>query len=289
MASAKTPFTTPVGRLVSGSIYRGRDKNAEGAPLVYKTGADAGKPRLEFYAGLAIPKGAEQHWSATPWGALIWAAGHAGQATAGSNPKFAWKVIDGDSQIPNSKNNRPCDREGWPGNWVLQFSSSYAPTVYNRDGTAKIVEPDHVKLGYYVQIAGDVGFNNSPQQPGVYLNASMVALSAFGEEIYVGQDASAAGFGAAPLPAGAMATPPAGFVAPVPVAVAPPQPTMPPVVPNAQFTAVPPAPAAIVPPPVPPAAPVRQMTAAAAGATYEAMIAAGWNDALLVQHGMMTA
>ena len=31
------------------------------------------------------------------------------------------------------------------------------------------------------------------------------------------------------------------------------------------------------------------MTAKAAGATYEAMIGAGWTDALLVQHGMMTA
>jgi len=37
----------------------------------------------------------------------------------------------------------------------------------------------------------------------------------------------------------------------------------------------------------PPAAPVRTMLPAANGATYEAMIAAGWTDAMLVQHGMM--
>jgi len=36
-----------------------------------------------------------------------------------------------------------------------------------------------------------------------------------------------------------------------------------------------------------PVAPVRQMTAAAGGHAYEAMIAQGWTDALLVQHGMM--
>jgi hypothetical protein len=29
------------------------------------------------------------------------------------------------------------------------------------------------------------------------------------------------------------------------------------------------------------------MTAKAAGATYEALLAAGWTDALLIQHGMM--
>jgi hypothetical protein len=29
------------------------------------------------------------------------------------------------------------------------------------------------------------------------------------------------------------------------------------------------------------------MTAAAQGQTYDAMIAAGWTDAMLIQHGMM--
>ena len=45
--------------------------------------------------------------------------------------------------------------------------------------------------------------------------------------------------------------------------------------------------AAGTPPAPPPAAPVRQMTPAAQGATYEQMIAAGWTDELLIQHGMM--
>ena len=48
----------------------------------------------------------------------------------------------------------------------------------------------------------------------------------------------------------------------------------------------PPAPP-VAAPPAPPAAPVHQMTPAAQGASYEAMIAAGWTDALLIQHGMM--
>jgi len=39
----------------------------------------------------------------------------------------------------------------------------------------------------------------------------------------------------------------------------------------------------------PPAAPARQMTPAANGATYEQMIAAGWTDTTLIQHGMMMA
>ena len=35
-------FTTPVGRLVQGSLYKGNDTDAEGRPLVVKTGANAG-------------------------------------------------------------------------------------------------------------------------------------------------------------------------------------------------------------------------------------------------------
>lgn len=62
---------------------------------------------------------------------------------------------------------------------------------------------------------------------------------------------------------------------PAPVQAAPPPP--------------PPAPpAAPPPPPPPPAAPVGpQMTAKADGQTHESMIAGGWTDALLVQHGYM--
>jgi len=50
----------------------------------------------------------------------------------------------------------------------------------------------------------------------------------------------------------------------------------------------PPPPAAAAPPPPPPAAPARVMLPAAAGQTYEALIAAGWTDALLVQNSMMS-
>ena len=54
-----TNFTTPVGRLVMGSLYDGQDTDAEGRPLVYKTGPDAGKPRKNFFFGIAIQKGSD--------------------------------------------------------------------------------------------------------------------------------------------------------------------------------------------------------------------------------------
>jgi len=289
---ARQNFTTPVGRMVMGSLYNPQTTDAEGKPLTVKSGPNVGQPKVQFFFALAIPKGTEQHWSQTEWGALIWKTGHEafpqGQA---DSPSFAWKIVDGDSTVPNSTGKKPCDREGYPGNWVLSFSSGFAPKIYNKDGTATITEPDAVKLGYYIQVNGDVDGNGSALKPGVFLNHSMVALSAFGEEIQVGRDASQAGFGAAPLPAGAMVTPPASFA-----------PAMPPgtpvwgdpegprvgVTPSVvQAPMAPPAPAFLQVPPAPPAAPAHVMLPAAGGATYEAMIAAGWTDALLVAHGMM--
>ena len=289
---ARTNFTTPVGRMVMGSLYKPQTTDAEGKPLTIKSGPNAGQAKVQYFFALAIPKTGEQHWSQTPWGATIWKVGHEafpqGQADA---PSFAWKIVDGDSAIPNKAGKKPCDREGYPGNWVLSFSSGFAPKIYNKDGTAAIIEPDAVKLGYFIQVNGDVDGNNSAQQPGVYLNHSMVALSAYGPEISIGPDASTAGFGTAPLPAGAMATPPASFAPPVaPASFAPPVATpyaamqgvptggnTPPVLPNPAFLAVPPT----------PPAPAHVMLPPAGGATYEQMIAAGWTDALLVANRMM--
>lgn len=294
MAGTGQNFTTPVGRLVAGSLYKGQTQDAEGRPLLIKNGPNAGQPRVDYYFGLAIAKGAEPHWAHTEWGQKIWAVGHAFQPSAGQNPKFAWKVADGDSQIPNANGKKNCDREGWRGHWILHISSGYAPRIFKaRAGTNPptfdpMVEPDAVKLGYYVQVNINADANNSTQQPGVYLNHSMVCFSAFGPEIFVGPDAASAGFGAAPLPAGASMTPPANFNPAATAAGAPPLvPNLPPV-PGAP----PVPPGAVVPPPVlvppvPAAAPARVLTPAAGGATYEALLGAGWTDATLIANGLM--
>ena len=306
-------FTTPVGRLVQGSLYKAQTTDAEGKPLVIKSGPNAGQPRVDFFFSLALPKGPERHWAETEWGKKIWETGHKsfpnGQA---QSPAFAWKITDGDSVVPNKRGRKPCDREGYPRHWVLNFSGGYAPRIFNADGSQQIPEPDAVKLGYYVQVAGSVSGNGSPNQPGVFLNHSMIALAGYGAEIVVGPDPSQAGFGGQALPAGASATPigdmgaappvpgaapayappPAvaaapAYAPPVPGAApayAPPPAVAPAVVPHTAFLGGPGAPP---PPPVAPAAPVRQMLPAAQGATYEAMIAVGWTDVQLVQHGMM--
>lgn len=305
MSNAKREFfTTPIGRLVWGSVSKPQTKDADGKPLVIKTGPDAGKPTQRYAFGLAVPKGAETHWNQTPWGALIWntaiAAWPGGQTGA---PTFAWKVQDGDSTVPNRRNNKPCDQEGYKGHWILSLSSSFPPSTHNANGTAP-VDPTQIKTGFYVQVAASVGGNDSIQNPGVYLNHSMVALAGFGPEITSGPDPTAAGFGAGvAAPAGMSAVPVAGLpatgAAPAPVAAAPlPAAPLPvaaapvPVVPSAAILS-PPAVAAA--PPMAPVAPIAPVVpagpvvlpAAGAGVTWAMLQEKGWTEPVARQHGMI--
>lgn len=302
-----TQLLTPPGRIVNGDLYKPNTTDAEGKPLVYKSGPNIGQPREEFYFAIAIPKGPEQHWAQTQWGALIYAVGQTSSPQAHQAPTFAWKVKDGDSQIPNRKNKKPCDQEGYRGHWVLSFSSGYPPKTYRNNGTEQITEKDAIKPGYWVQVFGSVADNGSPSQPGVFLNHSMVNFIGYDKEIISGPDAASVGFGqGVTLPPGVSATPPAGsfnpaapmtapaplpgYVAPPPAAYTPPPVPMAAapvyVAPNPGFLAPPPVPGA---PAAPPAAPVRRMTAKAAGAPYESFIAQNWNDQMLIQHGYMEA
>ena len=324
----KVNITSPVGRIVMGSLYDPSTTDAEGKPLVVKTGPNAGQPRVNYFFALAIPKGAEPHWAHTPWGQQIWNVGNQAFPNAAQSPAFAWKIEDGDSQIPNKKGRKPCDNEGWRGHWILKFSGGFAPKVYQQEGAGyvQVMQKDFCKPGYFVEVAFSVDGNGSQSQPGVYINHSMVCFRAYGPEISFGPDVASAGFGQSALPAGASMTPPAGAIpmpqapaaAPAlpgaPVGYAPPPvpagvPQIPGVAPAPLAPAgsvpmpsapVPGAPAPIpvtpnpgfvqVPPPAPaPVIPVRQMTAAAQGVTYEAYVAAGWSDAQLVQNGLMLA
>lgn len=266
--SQRQEILTPVGRLVQGSLYQGQTTDLENRPLVYKDGTKAGQPRTDYFFAIAIPKGSETHWRETQWGSIIWQKGQSdfpkGQA---NHPSFAWKIIDGDSSIPNKAGRIPCQREGFARHWVLNFSSSFAPSIYNADGTKQLLEPNAVNLGDWIQVFGSVVGNDAEQQPGVYLNHSMVAFAGYGERIIIGPDAKSVGFGNQPLPTGCSPIPLAqGFNPATPVISAPPVP----------HTAI-----------LNPVA--RIMTPKANGATYEQMIKNGWNDELLIQHGMMQA
>jgi hypothetical protein len=285
----------PVARLIMGDVYDPNDRDADGNPLVIKNGPNAGQPRVDFFMGVAIQKTrGVTDWRQTEWGAPIFAEGAAAFPQQHLARGFAWKVEDGDSQEPNTRGHKICDREGARGHWVVRLGGGYAPRLFTREGNEYKQLPSGretpaearvLKLGHYVQCQVTVEGNRSQQRPGLYLNHSMVLHVGYGPEIIVGPRAADV-FGAAPaaLPPGASATPvgvrsmpvaapPAVAPAPAPVAVAP------------HATILEP----VLPPPVPAAAPApaRVMTAKAAGQTYEAFVAAGWSDQQLVQHGYM--
>lgn len=275
--STRVELLTPVGRLVQGNLYSGSTTDAENRPLVYKTGPNMGQPRVNFWFSLALAKGMETHWNQTPWGKKIYDVGQAGFPNGAANsPHFAWKIIDGDSIIPNTQGKKPCDNEGFPGHWILKFSGSFAPSLYNDNGTLALTEPNAIQLGDYIQVYGYVEDNKSTQQPGVYLNHSMIARAGYGQRIIAGADPKAVGFGGSPLPSGASATPIAAFTPPV-AAVVPPVSAPAP---------IPPAYPQILTPPIPGVA-VKKLTDKANGASYEQLISVGWTDELLIQHGMM--
>jgi hypothetical protein len=291
------PFNTPVSRFVGGSLYQGSTKDDKGQPRLYKTGPNAGQPRTDYSFGIAIPK-TQPHWGTEPgWGAAIWAEGHAAwPAGQTQRPDFAWKIIDGDSTMPNKKMKKPCDQAGYPGHWVLWFSGTTPPRLATAIGNASPTwndTPGFCNPGDYIEVRGSVSSNESDQTAGMYLNVDAVCMRGFGERIAsTGVDLAGAGFGAAPLPVGASATPVGQAMPPAPVPMpatpaAAPQPPAPVVVvPNPAVLGVPVPPAA---PPVPVPLPSKVMTTKAAGATYESFAAAGWTDAAMIEQGYLAA
>ncbi len=219
-------ITTSIGRLVGGhpmEMHQVIDQLTNKPRMQ----ADGVTPRMELYIGVAIAKGQETHWNQTPWGQQIYQAGVAdwpnGEHGAAA---FAWKVADGDSQIPNKKGKKPCDREGYPGHWVLNCSTALPLRCYHAnkyDPTQQIQNKNEIKAGDYCRVVINCRGNGPCQSPGVYLNPALFELSRPGVEIILDNGpvaADAFGGGAAnngPVP-GAVNNAP---VAPAPDILAP--------------------------------------------------------------------
>jgi hypothetical protein len=306
-------FNTGVVRMIGGSCYIGSTHDSKGVQRVYKSGPQKGQPRTDFGVGIAIKK-TQAHFANEPgWGQAIWAEGHAAwPAGQAQRPDFAWKVIDGDSTIPNNNMKRPCDQPGYPGHWILWFGGTTPPATADGRGipntpAAWSNEPNLIMPGDYVEVSASV-VGNEAESPGVYLNIEAICLRGYHPEGRIAQriDLASAGFGAA-LPAGASVAPvgnamppvpapgaqpstpgappppvaqaPVAYVPPVPVTTTPPVPVL--VTPNPATlgapapVTVPPAPVpspVVVPPPAPASVIMKN------GGDYNAWKAAGWTD-----------
>ncbi len=308
-----TQIMFPPGRWVSASIYDKQTKDDKGQPIPAE--------KQGYSIGYALPKTPGRDWRQEPWGQQIVAAAQADWPNGEANhPAFSWKVKDGDAgpnpnRIGSKANNQ---KEGWPGHWVLFFSSKFDAPIVNANGSENFAlrAQKQIKKGDYIQIFGSVkGTNGRSANAGCYLNHDVIAFVGKGQEIVSANrpDPTKLGFGGA-LPAGATAvSAPAGAMA---IGAVPPAAGAPAsagtsalgeamgygfqqaaagatfgqvaVQPHTAFL-TPGAPAApVVPTSAPVAPPVRQMTGKAPGVTYEAFMAqGGWTDDLLRQHGYM--
>ena len=199
----------PVGRLIEGSLYTFTTHDMNGEPRIYKSGPKQGQPKPEFFFSLAIKKMGEQSWAQTPWGQQIYAlAVRAFPRGEYQSPAFSWKIVDGDSTIPNEKGMKPCDRQGYAGCWVVRLKTTFAPGLINRDTGLKLDLPDGaIQLGDYIQPIAEVMRNSEKShKPGIYITPKYVAFCGYGERIQLGINPQQVQW-SRELPTGASATP----------------------------------------------------------------------------------
>ena len=203
-------FFTPVGRLVRGDCFTPTFDEK----IVWKKGPDKGKIKPNYYIGVAFSKTDANILKEFEKVRAIFLAeaiksfpNKFDKAGNCISPDFAFKITDGDSAIPNSREKRPCDFEGYPGHWVINFSTAFPPSIVNKEAkplesVSGILKP--IKLGDYIRVFGTVVGNGSPDKSGIMLNHKMVQLIQPGVEIKLGLDAKSIIDGAtAPvLPAG---------------------------------------------------------------------------------------
>lgn len=263
----------PEGRIVSGhpmKEFTKIDFNTKQPKL------KDGKEVTAITVGVAIPKDGVPDWKQTPWGQQVVNAAQVDPVKGWANgetrrPDFSWKVIDGDSDIPNKSGNVPREQEGYAGNWVI-FVETQIPYPCYHNGHYQphecIQDAGQIKCGDYVRLYVDVVSNKPSQSPGVYWNPLLLSLDRVGEPIAA--KVSAPVYNAATVFASCMAG-----AAPAPVAQ--PAPTPAPVAP----APVVPAHDLVTPPPV-------EERYSYGGQTLplsEWCKMPGWTEAMIKQHG----
>lgn len=286
----------PEGRLVGGHPMN-QNVVTDDRTKQPKLGQD-GQPRKEAFIAIAIPKQGAPDWKQSPWGSLIAQAGQAAWPSGEFNaPTFAWKVEDGDSQVPNKRGKKNCDREGYPGHWIIKGSTGIPIKCYHAgyyDPTQQIQDANAIKPGDFCRVLVNVRGNGSTDSPGVYMNPALFELSRAGDLIVLDSGTSAAEAfggqgGTVQQPAGAVpGGAPGGIPGAQPAAAAPPLTGIQPAHDFVQGAAAgtpgaPPPPAGAAPgqPPAQPMPQVVKYQTANGPFTYEQLQAAGWSDAAI--------
>ena len=216
---AQFTFVTPVARLIHGHPIKQntRTDDVTKQPLIGKDG----QPVKEVYIGIAIPKGSESDWKGTEWGKQIMMAAldaeNGYDSATTRRPDFSFKVVDGDSDIPNKNGVAPNTDQYKRGHWVLNLTTRIPYPCYHVGKYSPldaIQDVNAIKLGDFVRVNIVAKGNKPAKSPGVYLNPNLLELNRVGEAIIregSGPDAASV-FGGAP----AAVTPPAAAGAAIP-------------------------------------------------------------------------
>lgn len=289
-----TDFHTPVGRLVQGSMSMQHQTDVDTNAKLFNPD---GSPQMGTFFALAFPKilpngqpNAEFHQfhsmlkatAAAAWPALF-PQGSEGPCV---NPRFSWKIQDGDGV--NQSGQSVAGKAGFAGHMVVRFYTSFPVRCYNEGKFAaheELQSPDDViKRGDWVRVFGEVKSNNATgtQVPGISLYPKLVSYISQGERIASGPDAQQA-FGSAPVgwtpPASASPIPAPGGTTVMPT---PPQVNVP------TPGGIPTPPAVNVPVPTPPEPYSVSPALAAQGITVKMLTDQGWTLEGLVTAGHIT-
>ena len=221
----------PEGRIVKGHPLFDRPVTDDNNRPVLDSN---NQQKTDRYIAIAIPKNGSTDWKQTEWGAQVVQAAsdpvEGYSAAEQSSPVFSWKIVDGDSAVPNRKGNAPKDQEGFLGHWVIHLTTALPYTVYaNGNYAVPVTDKNEIKTGDFARIYVSVKGNKPAKTPGVYINPRMAEITRAGQQIVSDNLPSAASVfgGAAPAPSAPATPPPAAPAAPN----VPPAPPAPPAAP----------------------------------------------------------
>lgn len=193
-------IASPIGRLVAGDPFTPSTTDGNGQPRLYKSGPQQGQPKSEYYIALAVPKFIQGQPNGD-WASLdaqvqafaraVWPTMFDAASGACIRQDFAWKIQDGDGM--SKQGVKLFEKEGYPGCWIINFASSFAPEIVVKTGPetyAAVTNPEFCKLGWYVRVGGSVKSNKSTQTPGLYFNLNKIEVMGEGPVIQRGATAA---------------------------------------------------------------------------------------------------
>lgn len=161
---------------------------------------EAGQQVTDNSFGVAYPKA---EFGQYLWPMMLAAAAEdfpavAQQGMAGAPADYAWKFVDGDANTGHKKGKPYNEREGYPGCFVMAFTtrlpnvSYWKPSMVTPGAWDQILHTE-IKTGDYVSVSGmfvSHKAKNARSKPGLYTNPQGVLLIGVGQAILNSPDAA---------------------------------------------------------------------------------------------------